>query len=55
MEKINWILPRPYELLGKGQTEAIKISDCDSKSDVKNKKYVEYLEKCIAYRLNGKA
>lgn len=55
MEKINWVLPKPSELLGKGQTEIVKLSDCDTKSELKNKKYVEYLEKCIAYRLNRKA
>lgn len=55
MEKINWVLPRPRELLGKGQTEVVKLSDCDTKAKVKNKEYLEYLEKCIAYRLNGKA
>ncbi len=55
MEKINWVLPRPCELLGKKQTEVVKLSDCDTKTELKNKKYVEYLEKCITHRLNGKA
>lgn len=55
MEKINWILPKPSELLGKGQTDIVKLSDCTEKTKVKNKEYLEYLEKCIAYRMNGKA
>ena len=55
MEKINWVLPRPRELLGKEQTDVVKFSDCDAKAKAKNKEYVEYLEKCIAYRMNGKA
>ena len=55
MEKINWILPKRSELFGKEQTEVVKLSDCNTKSEAKNKEYIEYLEKCIAYRLNGKA
>jgi len=55
MEKINYVLPKPSELLGKEPTEVVKLSDCDTKTELKNKKYAEYLEKCIAYRLNGKA
>ena len=46
MEKINWVLPRPRELLGKEQTDVVKFSDCDAKAKA---------EKCIAYRMNGKA
>lgn len=54
-KRLTGVLPRPRELFGKKQTEVVKLSDCDTKTKVKNKKYVEYLEKCIAYRMNVKA